>query len=128
MLVSLVLALFLPCAAMAAVFLVYVCLLFYSAGVESRNLPVKRRPETGLSASDLESLPTIAGKELAVGGECAVCLDEIEGEQAARVLPGCRHGFHLQCADAWLSRNSICPVCRGTVGPHLLGPLQISPC
>ncbi|CAA0812447.1 E3 ubiquitin-protein ligase ATL23 [Striga hermonthica] len=128
MLVSLVLALFLPCAGMAAVFLVYVCLLFHSAGAESRDLPVKRRPDMGLSASDLERLPKVAGKELALGGECAVCLDEIEGEQAARVLPGCSHGFHLQCADAWLSRNSICPVCRGTVGPHPLDPSQSIPC
>ncbi|GER40857.1 RING/U-box superfamily protein [Striga asiatica] len=130
MLVSVFLALFLPCAGMSAVFLVYICLLCYSAGgsTERHDFPIKSRPEKGLSESDLQKLPKVAGKDLVLAADCAVCLDEIEAEQAARVIPGCNHGFHLECADAWLSRNSICPVCRGNVGPDLLSPSENSPC
>ncbi|KAL6493010.1 hypothetical protein OROGR_032769 [Orobanche gracilis] len=133
MLVSVFLALFLPCAGMSAVFLVYVCLLCYSATVTNDNQdvptgPVKTRPERGLTASDLEKLPRVAGKDLVLGTDCAVCLDEIESEQSARMIPGCNHGFHLECADAWLSKNSICPVCRGKIGPELLNPSETSPC
>ncbi|XP_011034969.1 PREDICTED: E3 ubiquitin-protein ligase ATL23-like [Populus euphratica] len=82
MLVSVLLALFLPCV------------------------------EKGLSSSELEKLPKVTGKELGLGTECAVCLDDIESEQLARIVPGCNHGFHLECADTWLSKHPVCPVCR----------------
>ncbi|KAG6783649.1 hypothetical protein POTOM_009312 [Populus tomentosa] len=93
MLVSVLLALFLPC-------------------VENIPLPVKAVTEKGLSSSELEKLPKVTGKELVLGTECAVCLDDIESEQLARIVPGCNHGFHLECADTWLSKHSVCPVCR----------------
>ncbi|KAL3641026.1 hypothetical protein CASFOL_015994 [Castilleja foliolosa] len=133
MLVPFFLALFLPCAGMGAVFLVYICLLFYSASIpiENNEIPtahVKRPPEKGLSASDLEKLPKVAGKDLVLGTDCAICLEEMESEQVARMIPGCNHGFHLECADAWLSKNSICPVCRGNIGPELFNPPEIDPC
>ncbi|CAI0435084.1 unnamed protein product [Linum tenue] len=85
MLLSVFLALFLPCA------------------------------EKGLSAEELENLPKVAGKELTMGDECAVCLDEIEPEQIARRIPVCNHGFHIDCADKWLSKHPFCPVCRGKI-------------
>ncbi|CAN0847956.1 E3 ubiquitin-protein ligase ATL23 [Linum grandiflorum] len=66
----------------------------------------------GLSSSELEKLPKVAGKELVMGNECAVCLDEIEAEDPARMIPVCKHGYHLECADKWLSKNPFCPVCR----------------
>ncbi|XP_061968493.1 E3 ubiquitin-protein ligase ATL23 isoform X2 [Populus nigra] len=68
--------------------------------------------EKGLSSSELEKLPKVTGKELVLGTECAVCLDDIESEQLARIVPGCNHGFHLECADTWLSKHPVCPVCR----------------
>ncbi|KAL1163446.1 hypothetical protein V6Z11_A06G001300 [Gossypium hirsutum] len=78
--------------------------------------------EKGLSVSELEKLPKVTGKDLVLGTECAVCLDEIEAEQSARMVPGCNHGFHLQCADTWLSKNSVCPVCRAKLEPKLFDP------
>ncbi|KAL8494654.1 hypothetical protein ACS0TY_025477 [Phlomoides rotata] len=78
MLVSVFLALFLPCAGMSAVFLVYICLLCYAASTRNN-----------------EKLPKVTGKDLVLGTDCAVCLDEIESEQSARMIPGCNHGFHL---------------------------------
>ncbi|KAL8514817.1 hypothetical protein ACS0TY_013780 [Phlomoides rotata] len=134
MLASVFLALFLPCAGMSAVFLVYICLLCYAASTSNNDEqqfsgPVKPAQNKGLSSSDLEKLPKVTGKDLVLGTDCAVCLDEIESEQSARMIPGCNHGFHLECADSWLSKNSICPVCRAKIEPELLSPPDlISPC
>ncbi|KAM1387831.1 hypothetical protein ACFX2I_016025 [Malus domestica] len=120
MLVSVFLAIFVPCVAMSVVFVVYVCLLWYATNNQAANvgLPVKQISENGLSASELDKLPKITGKEvMAERRECAVCLDDIEGEQPARVVPGCNHAFHLLCADTWLSKHSFCPVCRAKLHP-----------
>ncbi|KAI3431989.1 RING-type domain-containing protein [Psidium guajava] len=56
--------------------------------------------------------------ELAAGTECAVCLEEVDGEEPARLVPGCRHGFHQECADAWLAGHAVCPVCRANLEPR----------
>ncbi|XP_010040551.1 probable E3 ubiquitin-protein ligase ATL45 [Eucalyptus grandis] len=61
---------------------------------------------------------TVTGKELAARTECAVCLEEVAGEEPARVVLGCRHGFHQECADAWLARRSVCPVCMAKLEPQ----------
>lgn len=135
MLVSVFLALVLPCAGMSAVFLLYICMLWYAASANNNytadqgfQSPVKPSQGNGLSASDLEKLPKITGKDLVMGAECAVCLDTIESDEAARLIPVCNHGFHLQCADTWLSKHSICPVCRAKLPPELFDPPETNPC
>ncbi|GMJ14869.1 Arabidopsis Toxicos en Levadura 23 [Hibiscus trionum] len=131
MLLSVFLALFLPCAGMSAVFIVYICLLWYASNYRAGNSgspSVKQVGEKGLSVSELEKLPKVTGKDLVLGTECAVCLDEIEADQSARMVPGCRHGFHLQCADTWLSKRSVCPVCRAKLEPKLFDPSDDNPC
>ncbi|KAG6774759.1 hypothetical protein POTOM_022128 [Populus tomentosa] len=123
MLVSVFLALFLPCAGMSAVFIVYICLLWYTANNQPEiRLPVKTVTEKGLSSSELEKLPKVTGKELVLGTECAVCLDDIESEQVARMVPGCNHGFHVECADTWLTKRPVCPVCRAKLDAQLSSP------
>lgn len=32
-----------------------------------------------------------------------------------RVLPGCRHAFHVPCIDQWLKGHVNCPLCRSPV-------------
>ncbi|XP_024994585.1 E3 ubiquitin-protein ligase ATL23 [Cynara cardunculus var. scolymus] len=129
MMVSLFLALFLPCAGMSVVFLVYMCLLWYAARhLPEMTSPVKPTAGNGLSAAELEKLPRTTGKELGLGTECSVCLEDIEEEQPARVVPGCNHGFHLQCADTWLSKNPVCPVCRNKLEPEFFHPSETNPC
>lgn len=50
--------------------------------------------------------------------ECAVCLGELADCEAVRLLPACRHAFHVPCIDQWFSAHSNCPVCRSPVaGP-----------
>ncbi|KAF7829535.1 E3 ubiquitin-protein ligase ATL23 [Senna tora] len=122
MLDSVLLALFLPCLGMASLFVVYICLLWYATSRHPQtdtSLPVKPVSHQGLSADELHKLPKVTGKELVIGTECAVCLDEIQNEQPARLVPGCNHGFHLECADTWLSKHPICPVCRARLDPQL---------
>jgi len=50
------------------------------------------------------------------GLECAVCLSELRDGEKARLLPKCKHGFHIECIDMWFQSNSTCPLCRNTVG------------
>lgn len=48
---------------------------------------------------------------------CSVCLADLEKGEEGRYLP-CKHLFHRQCIDAWLSKSRQCPVCRRDV-PHM---------
>jgi hypothetical protein len=42
---------------------------------------------------------------------CAICKDEIVGEEKARRLP-CAHYYHGDCIVPWLSIRNTCPLCR----------------
>ncbi|GMH30739.1 hypothetical protein Nepgr_032582 [Nepenthes gracilis] len=136
MLAALFLALFLPCAGMSAVFVVYMCLLWCSASsgggrgndTDEFRTPVKPVSGKGLTEAELEKLPRVSGKELVLETDCAVCLEKIESEEPARLVPGCNHGFHVQCADTWLSRHSICPVCRAMLGPDIFNTSSQNSC
>ncbi|KAM0938691.1 putative transcription factor C2H2 family [Dioscorea sansibarensis] len=119
----LLLGLFLVCAGMSLVFSVYLCLLWLAT---IRNPPpsapvpdgVAKAGTRGLSALELDQLAEAKdGSGLVAGSECAVCLEDIEAGQRARVLPSCRHSFHLACADAWLLAHPHCPLCRTTLIP-----------
>ncbi|CAL4914304.1 unnamed protein product [Urochloa decumbens] len=57
-----------------------------------------------------------AGSSGAEKVDCAVCLAEIgDSEAATRLVPGCGHGFHAECIEAWFRVNSTCPLCRAAV-------------
>jgi len=45
-------------------------------------------------------------------GRCTVCLAEYQERDVLRILPYCRHAFHVTCIDIWLKQHSTCPVCR----------------
>ncbi|GJN10925.1 hypothetical protein PR202_ga29073 [Eleusine coracana subsp. coracana] len=47
-------------------------------------------------------------------GECAICLDGVEG--AAKEMP-CGHRFHGDCLERWLGVHGNCPVCRHELPP-----------
>ncbi|ESQ52947.1 hypothetical protein EUTSA_v10017923mg [Eutrema salsugineum] len=80
---------------------------------------VSQPPKRGLDTLILASLPTFV---VEVNGdvastECAVCLSLMEEKETARMLPNCKHVFHVTCVDTWLTTQSTCPVCRSEVEP-----------
>lgn len=72
----------------------------------------------GLDSTILHSIPILVFKsrDFGDGLECAVCLSHLVDGDKARVLPGCNHGFHVDCIDMWFQSHSTCPLCRNTVG------------
>lgn len=48
---------------------------------------------------------------------CSICLCEYVEEEMLRMMPECKHYFHVYCLDAWLKLNGSCPVCRNSPLP-----------
>ncbi|KAF5092735.1 hypothetical protein D0Z00_004438 [Geotrichum galactomycetum] len=53
------------------------------------------------------------GAQLTPEGRCQICLSDFEKNEECRFLVNCKHVFHRECIDQWLTtgRNS-CPLCR----------------
>ncbi|KAF8087453.1 hypothetical protein N665_0585s0031 [Sinapis alba] len=88
-----------------------------------RGLPVVVRhpfqtPKRGLDPTLIASLPSFTVRDVASATECAVCLTVLEEQDTARELPSCKHVFHVDCVDKWLTTCSTCPVCRTEVQPR----------
>ncbi|XP_026446679.1 RING-H2 finger protein ATL43-like [Papaver somniferum] len=77
---------------------------------------------SGIDRAVIESLPifrfgALRGEK--EGMECAVCLSKYEDEkEVLRLLPKCKHAFHVDCVDTWLDAHSTCPLCRFRVDPE----------
>ena len=73
---------------------------------------------SGLDKTFVEALPFFRFSSLKgskQGLQCAVCLTEFEEMEILRLLPKCKHGFHILCVDQWLENHSTCPLCRQKV-------------
>ncbi|KAJ0251614.1 E3 ubiquitin-protein ligase ATL42 [Hirschfeldia incana] len=73
---------------------------------------------SGLDKTAIESLPLFrfsALKGSKQGLECSVCLSKFESVEILRLLPKCRHAFHVGCIDQWLEQHATCPLCRARV-------------
>ncbi|XP_062023410.1 RING-H2 finger protein ATL5 [Rosa rugosa] len=81
-------------------------------------------PQKGLDLSVLKTLPSFVYSTLTDDPllECAVCLSEFEHGERGRVLPSCKHPFHIECIDTWFKSNSNCPLCRCLVRPDVPVP------
>ncbi|KAL9242285.1 hypothetical protein vseg_016302 [Gypsophila vaccaria] len=92
-----------------------------STSYYSRNAPVSGRKNSGIDPIIIESLPVFRFGSLSGqtnGLECAVCLNRFEPEEILRLLPKCKHAFHVECVDTWLDAHSTCPLCRFRVDPE----------
>ncbi|KAK2977925.1 hypothetical protein RJ640_016602 [Escallonia rubra] len=83
------------------------------------------QPKTGLDPLVISSLPSFVFKQTegetgSAVMECAVCLSMLEDGETVRVLPNCKHKFHAECIDKWLSTQSTCPICRTDAEPRLM--------
>ncbi|XP_041007098.1 E3 ubiquitin-protein ligase ATL41-like [Juglans microcarpa x Juglans regia] len=87
----------------------------------------EQQPRRGLDPAVIASLPVFVFKQRDVevidtsstAMECAVCLSTLESEDMARLLPNCKHIFHAECIDKWLSSHSTCPICRCEAMPEV---------
>ncbi|XP_004501166.1 E3 ubiquitin-protein ligase ATL42-like [Cicer arietinum] len=69
----------------------------------------------GVEQQIIETLPFFKFSSLKgskQGLECTVCLSRFEDEEILRLLPKCKHAFHMNCIDKWLESHSTCPLCR----------------
>lgn len=70
---------------------------------------------SGIDKAVIESLPLFRFASLRgskEGLECAVYLSKFEDTEILRLLPKCRHAFHMSCIDQWLEGHASCPLCR----------------
>ncbi|KAE9603780.1 putative chromatin regulator PHD family [Lupinus albus] len=70
---------------------------------------------SGIDKLVIETLPFFKFSSLKgskEGLECTVCLSKFEETEILRLLPKCKHAFHMNCIDKWLESHSTCPLCR----------------
>ncbi|KAE9448670.1 hypothetical protein C3L33_19421, partial [Rhododendron williamsianum] len=93
----------------------------YRGGLVANNQPTPNglissgSRSSGIDKTVIESLPFFKFSALRgtrEGLECAVCLSKFEDVEVLRLLPKCKHAFHIDCIDLWLERHSSCPLCR----------------
>ncbi|XVF07787.1 hypothetical protein REPUB_Repub06bG0169800 [Reevesia pubescens] len=88
---------------------------------------------TGVQRKILETIPTLSFSREKVKEfhtdqtECVVCLGELEEGDAVRLLPNCRHVFHVPCIDNWFLAQSSCPLCRTLVAVTIDSSTLASP-
>ncbi|KAK0571407.1 hypothetical protein LWI29_015238 [Acer saccharum] len=79
------------------------------------------RKNSGIDRTVIEALPLFRFGSLSGqkdGLECAVCLTRFDPTEVLRLLPKCKHAFHVECVDTWLDSHSTCPLCRNRVNPE----------
>lgn len=65
-----------------------------------------------ISNEELKKLPCFDYKVEEAEVDCVVCLENLKMGDKCRLLPNCKHSFHVECIDSWLLKTPICPVCR----------------
>lgn len=72
-----------------------------------------------LDSAVLETLPKFVyrSQNFTDRLECSICLCELQENETARILPNCKHSFHVDCIDKWFLSHSTCPFCRTDAQP-----------
>ncbi|XP_060198972.1 E3 ubiquitin-protein ligase RING1-like [Lycium barbarum] len=66
------------------------------------------------------------GNGMIEGTNCSVCLNEFQDDESLRLLPNCKHAFHIHCIDTWLRSHTNCPLCRSGIVNSLNAPAVVS--
>ncbi|KAK4359110.1 hypothetical protein RND71_021339 [Anisodus tanguticus] len=72
----------------------------------------------GLQPSVIEKITIFKFKKgdgIVEGTNCSVCLNEFQDDESLRLLPNCKHAFHIHCIDTWLRSHTNCPLCRSGI-------------
>ncbi|KEH29943.1 putative transcription factor C2H2 family [Medicago truncatula] len=102
----------------AYIFLLLFSTLFFLAFIllSFRELSFRRRRRyslrQGLDSAAVKSLPMCEYKEDVKQPDCVICLEEFEVCEEVKMIPYCKHVFHAECIDTWLSAHVTCPICR----------------
>ena len=74
---------------------------------------VKNKPPTGLSIKEInQSSDVHICKQESF---CAICQDIIQSNDQIERILNCKHTYHIQCIDTWLSEKTWCPICKSTL-------------
>ncbi|CAA7034470.1 unnamed protein product [Microthlaspi erraticum] len=94
-------------------------MVFFAADPSTATAAASVVSSRGLDPAVLRSLPVFTFSDATHKDpiECAVCLSEFEESESGRVLPNCKHTFHVDCIDMWFHSHSTCPLCRSLVEP-----------
>lgn len=111
--------------------LTFILLIFAKVCHRRQLLPISEDPNnqlatlmrsrsrfSGIDKTAIESLPFFKFSSLKgskQGLECSICLSKFEDIEILRLLPKCKHAFHIDCIDHWLEKHSSCPICRHKV-------------
>ncbi|RAL46270.1 unnamed protein product [Cuscuta campestris] len=100
---------------------VYLPRIIFSAEEEDDDGASEHGGSVGLDPAVINSYPKLVySKRSGIPGSdstCSICLCEYKDSEMLRMLPDCRHYFHVTCVDAWLKLNASCPVCRSSPLP-----------
>ncbi|KAI4300375.1 hypothetical protein L6164_033761 [Bauhinia variegata] len=113
--------------------------------INSQDIPISRSPfKNGVDQEILDKIPILSysTKKPEIfrlhRSECAICLGELQDGELVRLLPPCKHAFHISCIDGWFTAHSDCPICRSPItcesieasAPEINGPERPSqaPC
>ncbi|KAK9147275.1 hypothetical protein Scep_006032 [Stephania cephalantha] len=74
---------------------------------------------TGLDGPTIDSYPKVVlGESRRLprpdDSTCSICLSEYRPNETLKLIPECKHCFHVECIDEWLRVNAACPVCRNS--------------
>ncbi|KAI3470902.1 hypothetical protein Pfo_027565 [Paulownia fortunei] len=91
------------------------------ASTPAAHLTQDPSPPRGLDLATVNNMPILLFQNFAaVAGnfseaECCICLGVFGDKEIVKVLPECRHCFHSECVDKWLTAQSSCPLCRASL-------------
>ncbi|KAK9697498.1 hypothetical protein RND81_08G041300 [Saponaria officinalis] len=116
LIMTFIISLFFIFVGVAAIIFIHLCVV----GGALHRRRIRRRPISGdvesLSGFSLDSIKALPMSRIKGAEVCAICLEDVEKGEFFRVLPNCKHVFHLNCVDKWLVKVPACPTCRRTVG------------
>ncbi|KAK1610413.1 hypothetical protein QYE76_034086 [Lolium multiflorum] len=107
---------------------VFAVLFFFCYKIRNRTPVAAAGAETARRrAVDLTKLPEFAYTRSARhkgesggggdGAQCSVCLGTVQAGEIVRMMPLCKHLYHIECIDMWLASHDTCPLCRSEVEP-----------
>lgn len=67
---------------------------------ENRGLSPEELRVLRVDVLEYDAVPTAASSSSS--SACCICMEEIHKGDRCRLLPPCRHAFHLDCIDPWL--------------------------